>query len=116
MREGLGPDVFQMGIGLLPLSFGIADSFRTTYDNGPTWQEAEPTALIGASGTFQGTVRTAARRWWLGGRVYVSHHDSLHFRNAITDDEARTRSRTTSPSMCLRRSRSPRARLPRSAR
>ena len=90
VREGLGPDVFQMGIGLLPLSFGIADSFRTTYDNGPTWQEAEPTALIGASGTFQGTVRTAARRWWLGGRVYVSHHDSLHFRNAITDDEART--------------------------
>jgi hypothetical protein len=90
VREGLGPDVFQVGIGLLPLSYGIADSFRTTYDNGPTWTEANPEALIGASGTFQGTVRTAARRWWLGGRVYVNSDDSLHFRNAITDDEART--------------------------
>lgn len=90
VREAAGDDVHVIGIGLVGLHYGITDAIRTTYDNGPTWAEDDPFALLAQAGTFQGSVRTASRRWWLGGRVFVSHDDALHFRGAIGDDEART--------------------------
>jgi hypothetical protein len=95
MHDALGRDVFFLGIGLVGMNYGIADGMRLTLDDGPTWEESAPLATFGQAGTLKSTVRTGSRRYFLHGRVWISHDDLLFFRTppggpTLTLDEATT--------------------------
>lgn len=97
MREGMGPDVFYLGIAIMGVNYGIVDSMRLTLDNGPRWEEDEPFALIGEGQSFKATVKTGSKRYWLHNRVWITHNDLLFFRTdteqpepPVTLDEAKT--------------------------
>ncbi|MBK7579937.1 MAG: alpha-galactosidase [Myxococcales bacterium] len=97
VREVLGDDVFYMGIALMGVNYGVVDSMRVTLDTGPSWEESDPFALLGDGGNFKSSVKSAARRYWLHNRVWVTHNDLLFFRTdtghpepLVTLDEAIT--------------------------
>ncbi|MEZ4336823.1 MAG: alpha-galactosidase [Sandaracinaceae bacterium] len=95
VREGLGPDVFFLSIGLVGLNYGIADGMRLTLDDGPIWEEPSPLAPFGAAGNLKSTVRSGSRRYYLHDRLWISHDDLLFFRSApgypeLTLEEATT--------------------------
>lgn len=94
VRDALGPDVFYLGIGMVGMNFGVVDGMRLTLDDGPTWEDRSPFGFAEA-GTLKGTVRTAARRYYLHQRVWLTHADLLFFRTApgsptLTMQEATT--------------------------
>lgn len=94
VRDALGPDVFYLGIGLTGMNFGVVDGMRLTLDDGPIWEDEAPFDFANA-GTLKGTVRTAARRYYLNQRVWINHADLLFFRTApgaptLTEEEAIT--------------------------
>ncbi len=96
-REVLGDDVYYMGIALMGVNYGVVDCMRTTLDTGPRWEEPDPFALLGSGGNFKSSVKSAARRYYLHGRVWENHDDLLFFRTdasqpepAVTEQEATT--------------------------
>jgi len=80
MDEALGDDVFFLGIGMLGVHFGVADGIRTTLDAGPVWEEEMPFIPFGEGNNFKSTVKTASRRWYMHGNLWVNHDDLLFFR------------------------------------
>ncbi|MCB9592206.1 MAG: alpha-galactosidase [Sandaracinaceae bacterium] len=95
IHDALGPDVFFLGIGMVGMNYGIVDGMRLTLDDGPIWEEPSPLAPFGAAGTLKSSVRTGSRRYYLHGRLWISHDDLLFFRTApdhpeLTLDEATT--------------------------
>ena len=82
IREGLGPDVFLLNVGLVGMGYGIVDGQRLTLDAGPSWEDVAPFDLFGVGGSYKGTVRTGARRYYFHGPVWVSHDDLLFTRTA----------------------------------
>ena len=95
IRDALGRDVFYLGVGLTGMNYGVVDGYRLTLDDGPTWEEPSPLATFREAGNLKSTVRTGSRRYYLHGRVWVSHDDLLFFRTApgsptLTMEEATT--------------------------
>lgn len=90
IREGLGPDVFLVGIGLVGMGYGIVDAQRLTLDDGPRWEDPAPFDLFGQGGSYKSTVRTGARRYYLHGRVWLSHNDLLFSRTSPEEDRELT--------------------------
>lgn len=80
VREGLGDDVFYLGIAMYGLNFGIADGMRLTLDSGPRWEKGSPLAAIGDGGSVKSTVVTGARRYYFHDRLWITHNDLLFFR------------------------------------
>lgn len=97
VREGLGDEVFLLGIGQVGTHWGYADGMRTTLDDGPTWEEDDPFVVGGTGNTLKNAVRNGSRRWYLHGNLWVNHNDLLFFRTdtsrpetPLTFTEART--------------------------
>lgn len=80
VREGVGPETFVLGIGLLGPNVGYADGMRLTLDNAPAWEEATAAPTVESSRAIKGTVRTGSRRWFYQDRVWLNHDDLVFFR------------------------------------
>jgi len=92
-REGLGDEIFLLGVGVVGAQIGTVDGMRLTLDDGPRWDEDSPDGLA-SGGALKSSVRTAARRWFYD-KVFVTHPDLLFFRShpdgpTLTFEEART--------------------------
>jgi len=87
VREGLGNDAFLLMVSILGLNYGHADSDRLTLDNMPIW-EGIPGAndFLSTDQGLKPTVRAAARRWYLHGRLWFNHPDLIFFRSNTRDE------------------------------
>lgn len=89
VREGLGPDAFFLLVGTTMMNAGRVDSVRLGLDSEPVWDwdpTLGPEDLLDQQG-LKPMVRTAARRWYLQDRVFVSHPDLLFFRSNTVDTD-----------------------------
>ncbi|MCG3174174.1 MAG: hypothetical protein GMKNLPBB_02398 [Myxococcota bacterium] len=82
IREGAGEDAWLLGIGVMGANIGIMDGMRLTSDNGPRWDASDPNTLLGTPRSFKTTVRTGAKRYFYGNRVWQIDNDLLFFRNS----------------------------------
>ncbi|MBI4820519.1 MAG: alpha-galactosidase [Deltaproteobacteria bacterium] len=85
VREGLGDDAFLLAVSALGLHYGLVDSDRITLDSAPIWDwqpGTASTARLNQQG-LKPTVRTAARRYYLHDRVWVTHPDLIFFRSGL---------------------------------
>ncbi|MCB9663594.1 MAG: alpha-galactosidase [Alphaproteobacteria bacterium] len=86
VHEGLGDDAFLLGVGAMGANYGIADANRLTLDAMPVWdkQPQDPASPISQQG-LKPTLRTAGRRYYLHGRIWVNHPDLILFRSNTRD-------------------------------
>lgn len=97
VRDGLGGDAFLLAVSAIGLHYGLVDADRITLDSAPIW-DWQPGTSASARLVQQGlkpSMRTAARRYYLHDRVWVTHPDLIFFRSSpdptwprLTLDEA----------------------------
>ncbi|MBW1872315.1 MAG: alpha-galactosidase [Deltaproteobacteria bacterium] len=92
-HAALGDDIYFINISMCFPNYGLVDGFRLGLDDWPCWEggpdcEGYSTAGgIGAQG-IKPVVRTAARRYWMNGRIWYNHHDQIYFRD-LSQEESR---------------------------
>ena len=84
IKEEAGPDVFVVGIGIVPVNYGIVDGMRLGLDNMPVWNNHRSDFDLKKFTFAQGlapSARVVARRYWMNYRIWINHPDLIFFNN-----------------------------------
>jgi len=84
IKEEAGEDAFVLGIGIVPVNYGIVDGMRLGLDNMPVWNNRKSGFVAKDFSFAQGLVPTArviARRYWMNYRIWINHPDLIFFNN-----------------------------------
>jgi melibiase-like protein len=92
-HAALGDDIYFINISMCFPNYGLVDGFRLGLDDWPCWEggpECENYSTAGGIGAqgIKPVVRTAARRYWMNGRIWYNHHDQIYFRD-LSQEESR---------------------------
>ncbi|MHA1791663.1 MAG: alpha-galactosidase [Promethearchaeota archaeon] len=86
IRDAIGPDTFLVGVGgPCLLHYGLVDAERITLDVQPAWGRDGP--MMPAEQGIKVNARIIARRYYLNGRVWITHCDVLQFRAPLKENE-----------------------------